>query len=101
MIFFLIRSEFSQHFNGTNQFEKKGVTMISGIKEYVEITDKGLIIITRDGEKQTIEADTIITALPLVPNGTLFESLEGTRPEADLYAKECISYLKYIESVIK
>ncbi len=58
-------------------FEKKGVTMISGIKEYVEITDKGLIVINRDGEKQTIEADTIITALPLMPNTTLLESLEG------------------------
>jgi sugar phosphate isomerase/epimerase len=39
---------------------------------------------------------------PLPPTGAnVFESLEGTRPEADIYAKECISYLKYIESVIK
>ena len=27
-------------------FKKKGVTLISGVKEYVEITDKGLTIIT-------------------------------------------------------
>jgi len=38
---------------------------------------------------------------PLPPTGAnVFESMEGTRPEADLYAKECIDYLKYIERVI-
>lgn len=39
---------------------------------------------------------------PLPPTGAdVFVSLKGTRPEADLYAKECIEYLKFIESVIK
>ncbi len=38
---------------------------------------------------------------PLPPTGAdVYESLKGTRPEADLYAQECINYLKYIESVI-
>ena len=62
-------------------FRKKGVTLISGVKEYVEITDKGLTIINRDGVKQTLEADTIIPALPLTPNMELYESLKGKAPE--------------------
>jgi 2,4-dienoyl-CoA reductase (NADPH2) len=64
-----------------NWFRKKGVTLMAGVKEYVEITDQGLTIINKDGEKQTIPADTIIPALPLVPDLVLFESLKGKVPE--------------------
>ena len=59
-----------------NWFKKKGVKLISGVKEYVEISDKGLTIIDKDGQKQTIEADTIATALPLTPNNELLEGLK-------------------------
>jgi 2,4-dienoyl-CoA reductase (NADPH2) len=58
-------------------FRKKGVTLISGVKEYVEITDKGLNIINKDGVKQFLPADTIIPALPLSPDLSLFDSLKG------------------------
>ncbi len=62
-------------------FQKKGVTLISGVKEFVEITDKGLTIIAGDGKKQIIEADTIVTALPLTPNNELLEGLKAKVPE--------------------
>ncbi len=62
-------------------FQKKGVTLISGVKEFVEITDKGLTIIASDGKKQVIEADTIVTALPLTPNNELLEGLKAKVPE--------------------
>jgi 2,4-dienoyl-CoA reductase (NADPH2) len=62
-------------------FQKKGVTLISGVKEYVEITDKGLTIITGDGKRQTIEADSVVTALPLTPNNELLDSLKAKVPE--------------------
>ncbi len=65
-------------------FKKKGVALIGGVKEYVEITDVGLTIINRDGQRQTIPADTIIPALPLAPDLALYESLKGKVPE--LYA---------------
>ena len=61
-------------------FQKKGVAMMSGVK-YVEITDKGLTIITKEGERQTIEADSIVPTLPLVPDTRLLKSLEGKVPE--------------------
>jgi 2,4-dienoyl-CoA reductase (NADPH2) len=56
---------------------KKGATLISGIKEYVEITKEGLTIIDGDGKRQTLEADTIVTALPLKPDSGLMKELEG------------------------
>jgi 2,4-dienoyl-CoA reductase (NADPH2) len=62
-------------------FKKKGVTMISGVKEYVEITDKGLTITNKEGARQIIEADTVVPALPLTPNVGLVESLKGKVPE--------------------
>jgi 2,4-dienoyl-CoA reductase (NADPH2) len=62
-------------------FRKRGVTLISGVKEYVEIDDKGLTIINKGGEKQTIPADTIIPTLPLLPDLALFASLKGKAPE--------------------
>jgi 2,4-dienoyl-CoA reductase (NADPH2) len=60
--------------------DKKGVAMMPGVK-YEEITDKGLTITTKEGKKQTIEADTIVTALPLLPNTELLKSLDGIVPE--------------------
>ena len=60
---------------------KKGVVMIGGIKKYVEITAKGLTIIDKDGNRQTLEADTIATALPLKANEELLKALKGKVPE--------------------
>ena len=54
--------------------------MLSGVK-YEEITGKGLIITTEEVNGQTIEADAIVTALPLLPNTGLLKSLEGSAPQ--------------------
>ena len=62
-------------------FRQKGVNVMSGVKEYVEITDKGLTLVTKDGENMTVEADSIIPALPLMKNTELAESLKGKVPE--------------------
>jgi 2,4-dienoyl-CoA reductase (NADPH2) len=58
-------------------FEKKRVTLISGVKEYVEITHKGLTIIDKEGQRRTLEADTIASALPLTPLNSLLNSIQG------------------------
>jgi 2,4-dienoyl-CoA reductase (NADPH2) len=65
-------------------FRKKGVTMINGVKEYVEITDKGLTIIDNEGKKRTIAADTIVPALPLTANTALLEGLK--KKVSEVYA---------------
>jgi 2,4-dienoyl-CoA reductase (NADPH2) len=62
---------------------EKGVTIITHAK-YEEITDKGLVITTKDGVKQTIEADTITPAIPFRPNTALFEAIKGKTPEIHL-----------------
>ena len=60
--------------------DKRGATTMTGVK-YVEITDKGLTIITKEGKRQTIEADTILPAIPLAPNAELMKALEDKVPE--------------------
>lgn len=63
-----------------NWLEKKGVSIFAGVT-YEKITDKEIIIKNSDGKREMLEADTIITALPLQPNNDLVESLNGTVPE--------------------
>jgi 2,4-dienoyl-CoA reductase (NADPH2) len=79
-------------------FKKKGVTLIGNVKEYVEITNKGLTIITKDGIKQTIVADTVVPALPLTPNLGLADALKGKVPE--VYAVgDCDKPLLIVDAV--
>lgn len=61
-------------------FAKKGVIILTGVK-YEEITDEGITIITKDGEKKHIEADNILPALGLEPNRELFIGLKDKVPE--------------------
>jgi len=63
-----------------NWLDEKGVTMMPGVT-YGEITDQGLTITTKEGKRQTIEADTIVTALPLLPNTEFLKELNGIVPE--------------------
>jgi 2,4-dienoyl-CoA reductase (NADPH2) len=58
-------------------FAQKGVTLVSGVKEYVGITEKGLVVLTAEGYKRTIQADNVIPALPMRPNTELFRNLKG------------------------
>jgi len=58
----------------------KGVLMLAGVK-LKEITDKGLVITTEEGTERLLEADTIVTALPLSPNSALCDELQGIGSE--------------------
>jgi 2,4-dienoyl-CoA reductase (NADPH2) len=62
-------------------FERKGVPLIAGVRKFEEITDKGLTIIDKEGARRTIEADTVVPALPLRPNMALLEAVKGKVPE--------------------
>lgn len=55
--------------------DEKGVVMLTGIK-YEEITGEGLVIISKEGKRTTIESDTIVPILPLQPNTDLIKSLD-------------------------
>ncbi len=60
--------------------DKKGVNMMTEVK-YEEITDQGLTLTTKEGKRQTLEADSIMPVIPLTPNTELAKSLEGKVPE--------------------
>jgi len=60
--------------------EQKGALLLSGVK-YEEITDKGLTITTKEGEKRILAADTILPALAMAPDTEFVKSLKETAPE--------------------
>jgi 2,4-dienoyl-CoA reductase-like NADH-dependent reductase (Old Yellow Enzyme family)/thioredoxin reductase len=55
---------------------RNGVTMLTGVR-YEEITDKGLVITNKEGQRQNIEADTIVLATGAAPDTELATQLEG------------------------
>jgi thioredoxin reductase len=57
-------------------FRKKGVTMLPGVQP-VAITAGGLTVLLKQGYKKTIEADSIIIALPMEPDKELLRAFEG------------------------
>ena len=42
-----------------------------------EITREGVVINTKDGERRTVEADTVLFAEGIEPNPKLFQAIEG------------------------
>jgi pyruvate/2-oxoglutarate dehydrogenase complex dihydrolipoamide dehydrogenase (E3) component len=55
----------------------RGVTMLTGVQQYEQISGKGLDIIDRDGNRRTLEADTIILATGYRRRNDLACELEG------------------------
>lgn len=58
----------------------KGVFMLSGAV-CDAITETGVSVITREGDRHTLEADTVLALFPPVPNDTLYTALKGRVPE--------------------
>lgn len=56
--------------------------------QYGDITEKGLIVTTREGRRQFIEADTIISASSPRLNTELFQAILGKVPEAYLVGSD-------------
>jgi 2,4-dienoyl-CoA reductase (NADPH2) len=57
-----------------------GVEFVTEVK-YEEVTKEGLVVTTKDGNKRLLKADTVITALPLLPNTKLIDSMKGKAKE--------------------
>jgi thioredoxin reductase len=60
--------------------KKMNVPIYSEVK-YGRVTDKGLVITTKEGKSLTLEADTILPTQDLVPNTDLVNRLKGFVPE--------------------
>ena len=61
-------------------YAKRGEGIIAGVKD-LKITDEGVEVVTKEGERQTIKADSIVPTAPLKPNADLFKSLKGKVPQ--------------------
>jgi 2-enoate reductase len=59
---------------------KMGAHLLSGVTDE-EISEKGITVITKEGARQTLEADTLLLAIPPSPNTDLFEALKGKVPQ--------------------
>ena len=60
--------------------EAKGVSILTGV-EYEEITEAGVIVRTGEGERRTVEADTVVLAAGAKPNTELLAAVEGKVPQ--------------------
>jgi 2,4-dienoyl-CoA reductase (NADPH2) len=60
--------------------DKKGITRYTEAR-FKEVTAEGLVITTREGERRTLPADTVLVTLPYLPNPEIMKALEGKAPE--------------------
>jgi 2,4-dienoyl-CoA reductase (NADPH2) len=60
--------------------EDHGVQIIPEVT-YRGITSEGLTVATNEGRTRVLAADTIVVALPLLPNSALAEAMQGTAGE--------------------
>ena len=63
--------------------ERRGIPTYTGVR-YEEVNDRGLVITTKDGERKTLEADSIVVTLPLLPNTAIAAGLQGKVPETHI-----------------
>jgi 2,4-dienoyl-CoA reductase-like NADH-dependent reductase (Old Yellow Enzyme family)/thioredoxin reductase len=73
------------------------VTMLTGVK-YEDITDKGLVITDREGQRQTIEADTVVLATGAAPNNDLATELERQNVALHLIG-DCVTPGKITDAI--
>jgi NADPH-dependent 2,4-dienoyl-CoA reductase/sulfur reductase-like enzyme len=76
------------------QLNKKGVTLLR-VRRCEKITPKGLLVSSQNGERKTIEADTIVIANSREPNKQFFQQLNGKLPNV-YFVGDCVEprYLK-------
>ena len=67
---------------------EKGITLLTGIS-YNEVTPEGLVVTTKEGERKTIEADTVVLAAGSIPDRELYEEVKGKVSETYL-AGDCV-----------
>jgi 2,4-dienoyl-CoA reductase-like NADH-dependent reductase (Old Yellow Enzyme family)/thioredoxin reductase len=55
----------------------KSVEFIPGVREYLEITREGIVLVDSSGEKRMVEADTVVLAAGARPNNGLANQVRG------------------------
>ena len=76
---------------------EKGVTLLAAIS-YNKVTPGGLVVTTKEGERKTIEADTIVLAAGSIPEKKLYEDIKRKVPEIHL-AGDCVAPRTILEAI--
>jgi NADPH-dependent 2,4-dienoyl-CoA reductase/sulfur reductase-like enzyme len=76
---------------------KNGVTMLTGVR-YEEITDRGLVVTDKEGQRQNIEADTVVLATGAIQNTELVTELEGQDIALHLIG-DCVTPGKIVDAI--
>jgi len=76
---------------------RNGVTMLTSVR-YEEITDRGLVITDKEGQRQNIEADTVVLATGAIQNTELATQLEGQDITLHLIG-DCVTPGKIIDAI--
>ena len=63
-----------------SRLAEKGAILLPQV-EYKEVTFRGLVVTTNEGQEKIVEADTIVLAAGSVPNTELYEETRGNVPE--------------------
>jgi NADPH-dependent 2,4-dienoyl-CoA reductase/sulfur reductase-like enzyme len=76
---------------------RQGVRMLPMV-QYEEITAKGLVITDKEGQKRTLEADTIVLAAGAAPRADLAEKMKGKVPEVHPVG-DCVEPRRILEAI--
>ena len=79
------------------RLKEKGVVLLPEVK-YDEITSDGLVVTTKEGEKKTIKADTIVLAAGAIPEKSLYQALKGKMPEVHCIG-DCVAPRKILDAI--
>lgn len=71
--------------------------MFTSVK-YERISQRGLTITTKEGERKSLEADTIVLAAGAEPNTELFQALKGKVKELYLVG-DCVQPRRIVDAV--
>ena len=71
-----------------NRLLEKGVTLLTEIR-CDEVTPAGLVVTTKEGERKTIEADTIVLSVGSISDRKLYEEIKGKVSETYLVG-DCV-----------
>ena len=81
-----------------SRLKEKGVTLITGIRQYQEITEEGLVLIDSEGKRQVLQADNIVLAAGATANNLLVKALEGKVGEIHL-AGDCSQPGRIVDAI--
>ena len=81
-----------------SRLKEKGVTLITGVRQYQEITTEGLVLIDGEGKRQVLQADNIVLAAGATANNLLVKALEGKVGEIHL-AGDCSQPGRIVDAI--